>query len=299
MRCRSASPRSTSRASRSWTCWRASPLTRACAPRWPSGSTPRSGPAGNRRSRPAMPLSEAARLYANASNIASLRPVGVACHIGSQISDLAPLKAAFAKMRSLVEQLRGEGLGVERSISAAAGRPLLPPQPDPPHRRLRGGGGGGGARPGRGAGVRARPSDRRQRRGADLSRDPRARARWRASFPGARRGDERPDPSGDVRRLARHPPGRRGPGRSRRTTWSAPVCETGDTFTRERLLPPLAAGDLVAFMTVPAGYGYRHVQRVQQPASGRRGAGQGLRYVIRPRPTYDAMLATERTPEWL
>jgi len=57
---------------------------------------------------------EAARLYANASNSAHLNPVGVACHIGSQITDLAPMRAAFTKMRGLVELLRAEGLSVER-----------------------------------------------------------------------------------------------------------------------------------------------------------------------------------------
>jgi diaminopimelate decarboxylase len=31
-----------------------------------------------------------------------------------------------------------------------------------------------------------------------------------------------------------------------------PICETGDTFTRNRMLPPLRAGDLVAFMTAGA-----------------------------------------------
>ena len=31
-----------------------------------------------------------------------------------------------------------------------------------------------------------------------------------------------------------------------------PICETGDTFTRNRMLPPLEAGDLVAFMTAGA-----------------------------------------------
>jgi diaminopimelate decarboxylase len=36
-------------------------------------------------------LAEAERLYANAANMAGVRPVGVACHIGSQITDLAPL----------------------------------------------------------------------------------------------------------------------------------------------------------------------------------------------------------------
>jgi diaminopimelate decarboxylase len=41
-----------------------------------------------------------------------------------------------------------------------------------------------------------------------------------------------------------------------------PVCETGDTFTRDRPLPPLAEGDLVAFMsartTCSRGKGRRH-----------------------------------------
>ena len=31
-----------------------------------------------------------------------------------------------------------------------------------------------------------------------------------------------------------------------------PICETGDTFARDRKLPPLAAGDDVAFMTAGA-----------------------------------------------
>ena len=32
-----------------------------------------------------------------------------------------------------------------------------------------------------------------------------------------------------------------------------PICETGDTFTRDRLLPPLQGGDLVAFMSLAYG----------------------------------------------
>src|ERR1019366_8415978 len=46
-------------------------------------------------------MAEAERLYAKASNSAALRPVGVACHIGSQITTLQPLETAFAKMRGL------------------------------------------------------------------------------------------------------------------------------------------------------------------------------------------------------
>ena len=75
---------------------------------------------------------EAARLYANASNNANLNPVGVACHIGSQITDLAPMRKAFTLMRGMVEKLRAEGLSVERlDLGGGLGVPYFH-MPDPP-----------------------------------------------------------------------------------------------------------------------------------------------------------------------
>ena len=77
-------------------------------------------------------LDEAERLYANAANAAGLQPVGLACHIGSQITELAPLEAAFRKMRGLVERLRGQGLAVERlDLGGGLGVPYFN-QPEPP-----------------------------------------------------------------------------------------------------------------------------------------------------------------------
>src|SRR4030095_11254039 len=80
-------------------------------------------------------FAEAERLYANASNMAGVKAVGVACHIGSQITDLAPMEAAFRKMRGLVERLRAEGLAVERlDLGGGLGVPYFnqaePPGPD-------------------------------------------------------------------------------------------------------------------------------------------------------------------------
>ena len=53
-------------------------------------------------------------LYARAASSPHVRPVGLACHIGSQILDLAPLRAAFETMRDMTRALRARGLTVER-----------------------------------------------------------------------------------------------------------------------------------------------------------------------------------------
>ena len=78
-----------------------------------------------------------------------------------------------------------------------------------------------------------------------------------------------------------------------------PVCETGDTFTRDRLLPPLQAGDLVAFMSAGA-YGAamssEYNSRLLAPEVLVKGADWA---VVRPRPTYDDMLSRERAAPWL
>ncbi len=68
---------------------------------------------------------EAARLYAQATNNANLNPVGIACHIGSQITSLAPLEQAFLKMSALVESLRREGLACPTSTNPT--RPIPTP----------------------------------------------------------------------------------------------------------------------------------------------------------------------------
>ena len=79
-------------------------------------------------------LSEAERLYARAHASPHLTPVGVACHIGSQITDLAPLEAAARAMRGLVERLQAQGLAVERlDLGGGLGVPYFN-APEPPLR---------------------------------------------------------------------------------------------------------------------------------------------------------------------
>jgi diaminopimelate decarboxylase len=78
-----------------------------------------------------------------------------------------------------------------------------------------------------------------------------------------------------------------------------PVCETGDTFTRERMLSPLEPGDLVAFMSAGA-YGSTMASEYNSRLLVPEVLVRGSEYaVVRPRPTYDDMLARERPAPWL
>jgi diaminopimelate decarboxylase len=78
-----------------------------------------------------------------------------------------------------------------------------------------------------------------------------------------------------------------------------PVCETGDTFAKDRALPPLAAGDLIAFRTAGA-YGAVMASQYNARPLIPEVLVDGDRYaVIRRRPSFDEMLALEEMPDWL
>ncbi|WP_411288908.1 diaminopimelate decarboxylase, partial [Phenylobacterium sp.] len=245
-------------------------------------------------------LSEAERLYANASNMAGVIPVGVACHIGSQITDLAPMEAAFTKMRALVERLRAEGLSVRRlDLGGGLGVPYFnqptPPAPDAYAAMV--------ARVTRGLDVALAFEPGRMiaaNAGVLLSRvihiHERPEGRRFLVLDAAMNDLIRPamyDAYHDIR------PVRPREGEAQAYDVVGPVCETGDTFTRDRALPPLAAGDLVAFMTAGA-YGAvmssEYNSRPLAPEVLVRGADWA---VVRPRPTYEDMLAREQSAPWL
>src|SRR5690606_8393879 len=49
-----------------------------------------------------------------AQSMPGIKPVGLAVHIGSQLTDLAPYRAAFGRIAALVRRLRADGLPVSR-----------------------------------------------------------------------------------------------------------------------------------------------------------------------------------------
>ena len=60
-----------------------------------------------------IPWEQARALYAQAAAHPALAPVGLACHIGSQLTDLGPLREAAARVAELAATLRADGIALE------------------------------------------------------------------------------------------------------------------------------------------------------------------------------------------
>ncbi len=59
-----------------------------------------------------VPHRDALRLYRKAAGMPHLRIAGIGCHIGSQITTVAPFVAALDRVLALVDRLQAEGIGI-------------------------------------------------------------------------------------------------------------------------------------------------------------------------------------------
>lgn len=243
---------------------------------------------------------QALALYARAANDKNLDAKGLAVHIGSQIRDLTPLEAAFRVMRSAAERLRSQGLSIERlDLGGGLGVPYFD-EPDPPS-------------PGAYAAMVNRVFD-----GFDivLSFEPGRMIAANAGVLASRvvRLQDRPRPivvldaaMNDLIRPAIYDayheikPARLPAVDAQLHAYDVvgPICETGDTFTRNRLMPPLAAGDLVAFMTAGA-YGAVMASTYNARPLVPEVLVSGDKFeIVRRRWEVTDQLALERLPPWL
>ena len=78
-----------------------------------------------------------------------------------------------------------------------------------------------------------------------------------------------------------------------------PVCESGDTFARQRAMPLVQAGDLVAFRSAGAYGAVMSSEYNTRPLIPEVLVSGDHFAVIRPRPSYDAMIARDTIPAWL
>ena len=253
---------------------------------------------GRARDKFGIPFAAAPALYAAAEALPGIEAVGLATHIGSQILSLAPYRAAFGRIAALVRDLRGLGHTV-RAVDCGGGLGI-------PYRNQPGPGPDGLA-----GAIRAAFHNMDVR----LTLEP---GRWLAGPAGVLLSEvvlEKQAPGArfvvldaamnDLIRPAMY------------DAWHGivpvsaidaaapvspadvvgPVCESGDTFARDRMLPGLAPGALVAILDAGA-YG----AVMSSPYNARPRAAEvmvdGSNFtLIRARQTQEALWEGEIIPE--
>jgi diaminopimelate decarboxylase len=202
-----------------------------------------------------IPVNEAIRLYDEAAKIRYLKISGISVHIGSQITDMRPFSAALERVAQLVRTLResghrikyvdaGGGLGIDYEredvcnfsrYSAAYAKALLEPLQDLEVHLL--------LEPGRAivgpAGVLVTEVLYRKRNNGKQF----------LIVDAAMNDFLRPALYGAYHRIV---PVQVRDGHREKADVVGPVCETGDFFARDRELPELQEGDLLAIMDVGA-----------------------------------------------
>ncbi|WP_376876885.1 diaminopimelate decarboxylase [Albirhodobacter sp. R86504] len=249
-----------------------------------------------------IPIAKARAVYAEAARLPGIDVIGVDVHIGSQLTDLAPFEAAFMKVRELTQLLRedghnirrldlGGGLGIpyERSNSA----PPLPVEYGDVIRRTVGDLGCEiEIEPGRlisgNAGLLVTSVIYlKEGEGRDfLIVDAAMNDLVRPSMYGAHH-DIVPVIEADAAILPQP------------VDIVGPVCETGDTFAKSRPMPPLRAGDLVAFRSAGAYGAVMSSEYNSRPLVPEVLVNGDQFAVIRARPSFEEMLARDSIPEWL
>ena len=245
-----------------------------------------------------VPIDQAPAMFARLARLDGLDLQGVAIHIGSQLLDLAPLEAAYVRVKALVDELRAAGHAIARvDLGGGLGVPYrlgdVPPSPAEYGAMV--------ARVTRGWDVQLMFEPGRVIAGnAGVLM---TRVIW--VKPGvvhpyvivdaAMNDLARPalyDAWHDVQAV-------RPSGKRMTANVAGPVCETGDTFAMAREMDALAGGDLAVFRTAGA-YGATMASTYNSRALVPEVLVDGDRYaVVADRIAAETILAAERVPEWL
>ena len=255
---------------------------------------------GRKEDKFGVPWTRASEVFARAKALEGIEALGVDVHIGSQLTDLSPFETAFDRVARVVRSLRAEGHDIRRlDIGGGLGIPYdesTPPLPADYGAMVRRVLGNLGCElllePGRvltgNAGVLVsrviyvkQGASRRfvilDAAMNDLLRPTLYEAHHRI-LPVREAPADAPLESAD---------------------FVGPVCETGDTFAADVPTPPLAEGDLVAICSAGA-YGAvmasTYNSRLLVPEVLVKDEAFA---VVRPRPSYEDLLALDALPDWL
>ncbi|HEX4079099.1 MAG TPA: diaminopimelate decarboxylase [Rhizomicrobium sp.] len=248
-----------------------------------------------------IPWRRAREAYRLAASLPAIRIVGVDVHIGSQITALEPFRDAFVRIAELVVQLRADGHDIARAdLGGGLGVSYAPAEapPDPLayettiRRLIEPLGVALILEPGRLIAANA---------GILLSRViyvKRGEARKFVIIDAGMNDLIRPalyDAHHEILPVSMPRTGEP----LEPCDIVGPVCETADLFGRDRAMPPLESGDLVAIMTAGA-YGavMASAYNARPPAPEVLVRG-GEWSVVRPRMSYDELAGLDRLPAWL
>jgi diaminopimelate decarboxylase len=245
-------------------------------------------------------LGQARAAYEEASRLPGIEVTGLAVHIGSQLTEIDPYRAAFAKVAALATELRqagfaiqemdlGGGLGIAygdeaapsiadyaAAVDATVGRLGLPLILEPGRRIV----GNAGILVTRVIYVKEGVSRNFLIVDAamnDLIR-PALYDAYHAILPVA-------EPAADAP--------------TRRVDIVGPICESTDRLAEQRAMPPVAAGDLLAICSVGA-YGavMASSYNLRRPAPEILVRGHEFA-IVRRRPDYQDIIDRDRLPQWL
>lgn len=256
---------------------------------------------GRRENKFGVSLDRAEKLYEEAAGLRGIFVQGVSMHIGSQLTSLAPFEQAYRHARRFVEMLRARGHEISvLDVGGGLGIPyektgFIPPSPKEYGEMVRHILGDLGCKlifePGRlivgNAGVLVskviyvKPSDSKDFLIVDAAMNDLLRP---AMYDAAHELMPVREPA-DASRT--------------RVDIVGPVCETGDTFEKDVMLPALQPGDLVAFRSAGA-YGAVMSNSYNSRPLVPEVLVDGARYaVIRRRQTYEDLLGQDQIPDWL
>jgi diaminopimelate decarboxylase len=245
-----------------------------------------------------VPIGEAAAIYARLAKLPGLEMRGLAVHIGSQLSDLAPLERAFGKLGQLLAEVRAAGLEVTHvDLGGGLGVPYKPGDAMPSPAEY----GAMVARVTEGWGVELMFEPGRViagNAGVLLTRVVRVKRGINDPFvivDAAMNDLARPALYGSWHDFeAVRPSNRR-----MRANIVGPICETGDTFAMGRDIEGVEAGDLAVFRTAGA-YGATMASSYNSRGFVAEVMVDGDNYaVVADRILPEEITAAERVPDWL
>jgi diaminopimelate decarboxylase len=250
-----------------------------------------------------IPIARAREVYAMAAAMEGLAVIGIDVHIGSQLTDLAPFELAYQKVAELTETLRGDGHEIKRlDLGGGLGIPYSTQSNEAPPLPVEYG---------------AMVQRTLGHLGCEIEIEP---GRLIAGNAGLMVSEVIYVKSGEGRDFlildgamndlirpamyeAHHdivPVVEPAAGVDQQPyDIVGPVCESGDTFAKQRMMPPLAAGDLVAFRSAGAYGAVMSSEYNSRPLIPEVLVHGDQFAVIRPRPTFDEMINRDTIPEWL